>query len=155
VYIYAFDETYITIYIQYIFSNRYLDIRICAVATEILAPCKQFLHFRSSIIHAMRTRRGKYIRVTTACPKKKTTREVAALGVITISRGYFERCGSNKKIPPCHSNLSFVTLRNRRPTLLRAPAYRTPCEASPRRRCGHASQFLRKKESGKVPVMRV
>jgi len=26
--------------------------------------------------------------------------EVDALGVITISRGYFERCGSNKKTPP-------------------------------------------------------
>ena len=68
--------------------------------------------------------------------------EVAALGVITISRGYFERCCSNKKTPPYHSNLSFVTLRTRRPTLLHAPAYRTPSEASPRRRCGHASRFL-------------
>ena len=26
--------------------------------------------------------------------------EVNALGVITISRGCFERCGSNKKTPP-------------------------------------------------------
>jgi len=26
--------------------------------------------------------------------------EVGALGVITISRGCFERCGSNKKTPP-------------------------------------------------------
>jgi len=26
--------------------------------------------------------------------------EVDALGVITISRGCFERCGSNKKTPP-------------------------------------------------------
>jgi len=68
--------------------------------------------------------------------------EVDALGVITISRGCFERCCSNKKAPPYHSNLSFVTLRNRRPTLLRASAYRTPSEASPRRRCGHASRFL-------------
>ena len=56
-------------------------------------------------------------------------------------RGCFERCCSNsiKKTPP---NLSFVALRNRRPTLLRASAYRTPSEASPRRRCGHASRFL-------------
>ena len=70
--------------------------------------------------------------------------EVDALGVITISRGCFERCcsKSNKKTPPYHSNLSFVALRNRRPTLLRASAYLTPSEASPRRRCGHASQFL-------------
>jgi len=68
--------------------------------------------------------------------------EVDALGVITISRGCFERCCSNKKTPPNHSNLSFVTLRNRRPMRLRAPAHRTPSEASPRRRCGHASQFL-------------
>ena len=67
--------------------------------------------------------------------------EVDALGVILISRG-FERCCSNKKTPPYHSNLSFVTLRIRRPTLLRAPAYRTPSEANPRRRCGHASRFL-------------
>jgi len=50
---------------------------------------------------------------------------VDALGVVTISRGCFERCYSNKKTPPHHSNVSFVTLRNRRPTLLRAPAYRT------------------------------
>jgi len=50
-------------------------------------------------------------------------REVDALGVITISRGCFERCCSNKKTPPYHSNLSFVALLNRRPTLLRAPAY--------------------------------
>jgi len=70
-------------------------------------------------------------------------REVDALGVITISRGCFERCCSNKKTPPYRSNLSLVTLRTRRPTLLRAPAYRTPSEASPWRRCGHASQFLR------------
>jgi len=68
--------------------------------------------------------------------------EVDALGVITISRGCFERCCSNKKTPPYHSNLSFVTLRNRRPTPLRASAYRTPSKASPRRRCGHASRFL-------------
>jgi len=65
---------------------------------------------------------------------------VGALGVITISRECFERCYSNQKTPPYHSNLSFVTLRNRRPTLLRASAYRTPSEASPRRRCGHASR---------------
>jgi len=66
--------------------------------------------------------------------------EVDALGVKTISRGCFERCGSNKKTPSYHYNLSFVTLRTRRPTLLRAPAYRTPSEASPRRRCGHAGR---------------
>jgi len=66
------------------------------------------------------------------------------LGVITISRGCFGRCCSNKKTPPYpHPNLSFETLRNRLPTLLRASAYRTPSEASPRRRCGHASRFLR------------
>jgi len=69
-------------------------------------------------------------------------REVDALGVITICRGCFERCCSNKKTPPYHSNLSFVAFPNRRPTLLRAPAYRTPSEASPWRRCGHASRFL-------------
>ena len=68
---------------------------------------------------------------------------VDASGVITTSRGCFERCCSNKKSPPyTHSNLSFVTLRNRRPTLLHASAYRTPSEASPRRRCGHASRVL-------------
>ena len=64
------------------------------------------------------------------------------MGVITISRGCFERCCSNKKTPPyTHSNLGFVTLRNRRPTLLRVSAYRTPSEASPRRRCGHANRL--------------
>jgi len=74
----------------------------------------------------------------------QTKREADALGVITISRGCFERCCSNKKTPPYpHSNLSFVTLRSWRPTLLRAPAYRTPSEASPRRRCGHASRHSR------------
>ena len=64
----------------------------------------------------------------------KEKRQVDALGVITISRRCFERRCSNQKTPPYHSNLSFVALRNRRPTLLRAPAYRTPSEASPRRR---------------------
>jgi len=64
------------------------------------------------------------------------------VGVITISRGCFKRCCSNKKTTPYHSNRSLVTLRNRRPTLLRGPAYHTPSEASPRRRCGHASRFL-------------
>ena len=48
--------------------------------------------------------------------------EVDALGVITISRGCFERCCSNKKTLPYHSSLSFVALQNRRPTVLRAPA---------------------------------
>jgi len=57
----------------------------------------------------------------------KQKSEVDALGVITISRGCFERVCSNKETPPYHSNLSFVTLRNRRPTLLRAPAYCTNC----------------------------
>jgi len=76
--------------------------------------------------------------------KGKRNSEVDALGIVTISRGCFERCCSNKT-PPYHSNLSFVTLRNWRPTLLRAPAYRTPSEASPRRRCGHASRFLWKR----------
>ena len=74
--------------------------------------------------------------------RKKRKSEVDALGVITISRKCFERCCSNKKIPPYHSDRSLVTLRNQRPTLLRAPAYRAPSEASPRRRCGHASRFL-------------
>jgi len=73
--------------------------------------------------------------------------EVDALGVITISRGCFERCCSKKTTPPDHSNLHSVPLRNRRPTLLRAPACRTPSEASPRRRCGHASRFLWKKSN--------
>jgi len=67
--------------------------------------------------------------------------EVDALGVMTISRACFERCCSNKTTLAYHSNFSFVALRNRRPTLLRAPAYRTLSEASPRRRCGHASRF--------------
>jgi len=35
-------------------------------------------------------------------------RQVAALGVVTISRGCFELCYSNKKTPPYHSNLRFV-----------------------------------------------
>ena len=70
-------------------------------------------------------------------------REVDALGVITISRWGFERCCSNKTTPPYpHANLSFVRLRNRRPTLLSASAYRTPSEARPRRRCGHARLFF-------------
>jgi len=73
--------------------------------------------------------------------KVNTKSEVDVLGVMTISRGYFERCCSIKKTPPYYSNLSCVALRNRRPTLLRAPAYRMPSEASPRRRCGHASRF--------------
>jgi len=68
--------------------------------------------------------------------------EVDALGVVIISRGCSERCCSNKKTPSYHSNLSFVTLRNRRPTLLCARAYCTPSEASPQRRCGHASPLL-------------
>jgi len=34
-----------------------------------------------------------------------TQREVDAVGVITISRGCFERCCSNKTTPPYHSNL--------------------------------------------------
>jgi len=44
--------------------------------------------------------------------------------VRTISRGCLERRCSNKTTPPYHSNLSFVTVRNRRHMLLRAPAYR-------------------------------
>jgi len=62
-------------------------------------------------------------------------------GVTTISRGCFKRCCSTTITPPYHSNLSSVTLRNWRPTLLRAPAYRTPSEAGPRRWCGRASRF--------------
>ena len=61
-----------------------------------------------------------YIYIYTFLPPKI---EVDALGVITIFRGCFERCCSNKKTPPYYSNLSSVTLRNRRPTLLRAPAW--------------------------------
>ena len=61
------------------------------------------------------------------------------MGVITTSRGCFERCCSYKKTPLYHSNLGFATLRTRRPTLLR---YHTPSEASSRRRCGRASRFL-------------
>jgi len=72
----------------------------------------------------------------------RTKLEVDALGVLTISRGCYERCCSNTNTPPNHSNLSFATLRTLRPTLLRASAYRTPSEASSRRRCGHASRFL-------------
>jgi len=72
-------------------------------------------------------------------------REVDALGGTTIFRGCFERCCSNNKTLTYHSNLSCVTLRTRRPTLLRAPAYRTPSEASSRRRCGHACRFLCKR----------
>ena len=68
--------------------------------------------------------------------------EVAALGVLTIYRGCFERCCSNKKTPPYPVDLGFATLRTLRPTLLRASAYRTPFEAHSRRRCGHASRFL-------------
>jgi len=67
------------------------------------------------------------------------------LGIIAISRGCFERCCSNQKTPQYHSNLGFVTLRNRRPTLLHASAYRTRPRLAfgdPRRRCGHASRFL-------------
>jgi len=81
--------------------------------------------------------------VLLAGPHEYVHSEVDALGVITSSRGCFERCCSNQKTPPYpHSNLSFVKLRNRRPTLLRASAYLTLSEASPRRRCGHASRFL-------------
>ena len=47
-------------------------------------------------------------------------------------RGCFERCYRNIITPQCHSDRGFVTLRNRRPTLLRAPAYRVPSEASHR-----------------------
>jgi len=65
-----------------------------------------------------------------------------ALGVITISGGCFERSCSHKKTPPCQSNLNFVTLRTPRPTQLRVSAYRTPSEASPRRRCSHVSRDL-------------
>jgi len=62
-------------------------------------------------------------------------------------------CCSNKKTPPyqSQSSISFVTLRNRRPTLLRAPAYRTPSEAGPalalgpRRRCA-----VRQRESSHI-----
>ena len=39
---------------------------------------------------------------------RSTNREVDVLGVITISRGCFERCCGNKKTPSYHSNLSFA-----------------------------------------------
>jgi len=64
------------------------------------------------------------------------------LGVITITRVCFERSCSNKKTPRYYANLSFSTLRTRRTTLGRAPAYYTASEASSRRRCGHASPLL-------------
>ena len=38
--------------------------------------------------------------------------EVDALGVIAISRGCVERCCSNRKTPPYHSNLRFATRVN-------------------------------------------
>jgi len=45
--------------------------------------------------------------------------EVDALGVVTISRGCFERCGSNKKTPPLiaptYSNLSSLFRSASRP----------------------------------------
>jgi len=81
-------------------------------------------------------------------------REVDALGIITSSRGCFGRCCSNKKTPPYHSHLSCVTLRNRRPTLLRAPVYHTPSEACTQRRCGHASRFLFKRVRVNLVVSR-
>jgi len=77
-------------------------------------------------------------------------REVDAVGVITTSRGCFERCCSNKKTPPYHSNLSFVTLRTRRPTLLRAAAYRTASEASTRRCAAMRFGFF---FSGRTPFL--
>jgi len=39
---------------------------------------------------------------------EKVQLEVEVLRVIIISRGCFERCCSNKKTPPYHSNLSFA-----------------------------------------------
>jgi len=47
------------------------------------------------------------IPVLVAAPQEYMNSEVAALGVITIFRGCFERCCSNKKTPLYHSNLSF------------------------------------------------
>jgi len=57
-----------------------------------------------------------------------TLREVDALGVSTFLVGVLSAAAATRKA--------------RRPTLLRAPAYRTPSEASPRPRCGHASWLL-------------
>jgi len=74
--------------------------------------------------------------------RRPTKSEVDALGVVTISCGCLSAAAAIRKTPPYRSNRRFATLRNRRPTLLRAPAYRTPSEASSRRRCGHASRFL-------------
>jgi len=65
--------------------------------------------------------------------------------LIIILVGVLSAAAAIRNPPQYHSNLSFVTLRNRRPTLLRAPAYRTPSEASPRQRCGRASRVLRVK----------
>ena len=96
-------------------------------------PSRHFLPFLDIFIHTGST--GSSVR-------RSWLSEVDALGVITVSRGCFERCCSDKKTPPYHSNLSFVALRNRRPTLLRAPAYCTRSEASHGRRCGYASWFL-------------
>ena len=94
---------------------------------DMSATCLASEHMRSSI-HTH--------------PHPPTHSEVDALGVITISRVFLSATAAIRKLPPYHSNLSFPTLGTRRPTLLRAPAYRTPSEASPRRRCGHASRFL-------------
>jgi len=99
--------------------------------------------------------RSKHPREMVITPKASTSNfvvpnilngEVDVLGVLTISCGCFERSYSNKKTPPYYSHLSFVTLRTRRPTLLRAPVYRTLSEASPWRRCGPCELVKTKRE---------
>jgi len=89
------------------------------------ALAQHISHSHSGIDEKRRTEKLSH-EIAGTCGKKS---ELDALGVLNISRGCFERCCSNKKTPPYHSNLSFATLRNQRPTLLRAPAYRTPSEA--------------------------
>ena len=123
---------------------QWLDIAPSQLACATEGNWHSFAPAQSDLIEQVRGRSRIYIWYVMVFIKC----EVGALGVTTISRGCFERCCSNKKTPRYHSNLSFATLRNWRPTLLRAPAYRTPSEASPRRRCGHASRFLRLSNSG-------
>jgi len=79
-----------------------------------------------------------------ATPPPPTTHtlqfEIDALGVNTTFRECFERCCSIMNFPTYHSNLRLATRRALRPTVFRASVYRTPSEASSRRRCGHASR---------------
>ena len=128
---------------MYIYIYVYVYMQASAIFEAHAPPPKRTGGGRSC---AGRLPRGGYRRLPYA------KRELDALGVITISRGCSERCCSNKKTPLYHSNLSFVTLQNRRPTLFRAPAYRTPSEASLRRRCGHACRFLLRSPNHVFPL---